>query len=298
LFIVHHSAFIIQEMVDMREKINYYWEAFKEPLNLWPLIGVVIAAGTYATQGFGGELIGGIILAGGLALEAMYMITIPSSGFYKRVVERRERKKLAEQQRKAREEVIKTFDPREREAVEYLRWLKNQIYSNYKRFTRSKAIPADIRTLEAMWERFVDFLDIYRRCKTHLRTFNRQAIENQIAQAERNLSVADEKTRKVIESNLQILRGRLAEYDGMQRAVKLLEAQLQSIENFFGLVNDKVVTMSSIDSISSLDFDSVLSNIEVTRSLLEETAPIMSALEALQREEAPPLRPEMRIEQR
>jgi len=282
----------------MGEKLNYYWEAFKEPLNLWPLLGVVIAAGTYASQGLGGELIGGIILAGGLAVEAMYMITVPTSGFYKRVVERRQLRKQAEQQRKAREEVIKTFDPREREAVEYLRWLKNQIYSNYKRFTRSKDVPGDIRTLEAMWERFVDFLDIYRRCKTHLRSFNRQAIENQVAQAERNLQTADDRAHKVIESNLQILRGRLAEYEGIQRAVKLLEAQLQSIENFFGLVNDKVVTMSSIDNISSLDFDSVLSGIEVTRTLLEETAPMMSALESLQREEAPPLRLQMRIEQR
>jgi hypothetical protein len=80
--------------------------------------------------------------------------------------------------------------------------------------------------------------------------------------------------------------------------VKLLEAQLQSIENFFGLVNDKVVTMSSLDSIASLDFDSVLSGIEVTRSLLEETAPIMSRLESMQTqsEDTPPIRPpEIRV---
>ncbi|MBI3948906.1 MAG: hypothetical protein HY314_00385 [Acidobacteria bacterium] len=282
----------------MADKINYYWEAFKEPLNLWPLTGVVIAAGLSTTQGFMDQLAGMLMLGGALAVEGMYMITVPTSGFYRRLVERRQLKKLAKQQREAREEVIKKFDPREREAVEYLRWMKNQIYSNYQRFTRSKEIPPDIRSLEAMWERFVDFLDIYRRSKNHLRSFNRQAIENQIAQAERNLATADEKTRKVIESNLQILRGRLAEYEGIQRAVKLLEAQLQSIENFFGLVNDKVVTMSSLDSISSLDFDSVLSSIEVTRSLLEETAPMMSALESLQHEEAPPLRPQMRIEQR
>jgi hypothetical protein len=282
----------------MAEKTNYHWEAFKEPLNLWPLAGVVIAAWISSTQGFVDQLAGTLMLGGAVAVEAMYMITVPTSGFYKRLVERRQLKKQAELQRKAREEVIKKFDPREREAVEYLRWMKNQIYSNYQRFTRSKEIPSDIRTLESMWERFVDFLDIYRRSKNHLRSFNRQAIENQIAQAERNLASADEKTRKVIESNLQILRGRLAEYEGIQRAVKLLEAQLQSIENFFGLVNDKVVTMSSLDSISTLDFDSVLSSIEVTRSLLEETAPMMSALESLQREEAPPLRPEMRVGQR
>ncbi len=280
----------------MAEKINYYWEAFKEPLNLWPLLGILVAAATYAANGW--ELVGGIILASGLGLEALYLSTVPSSGFYKRVVERRRLRKLTEQRRRAREELIKKFDPREREAVEYLRWLKEQIYSNYKRFTRSKEIPPDIRTLDAMWERFVDFLDVYRRCKNHLRAFSRQAIENQIAQAERNLQTADEKTRRVIENNLQILRGRLAEYEGIQRAVKMLEAQLQSIENFFGLVNDKVVTMSSIDSISSIDFNSILSSIEMTRSLLEETAPMMAALDALQREESPPLRPQVSAEQR
>jgi len=205
---------------------------------------------------------------------------------------------MAAERRRLREEVIKTFDPREREAVEYLRWLKNQVYSNYMRFTRSKSVPADIRSLDAMWERFVDFLDVYRRCKNHLRAFNRQTIQNQIAQAERNLQTADGKTRKGIESNLQILRGRLSEYEGIERTVKLLEAQLQSIENFFGLVNDKVMTMSSVESIASLDFESILSGIEVTRSILEETAPIMSALEAMHQEELPPLRPQMTSERR
>ncbi|MCS6807018.1 MAG: hypothetical protein RMM98_09565 [Acidobacteriota bacterium] len=281
----------------MPDKINYYWEAFKEPLNLWPLAGLLVASAIAAGQGPMGELTGLLMLGGGLLAEAIYMITVPTSGFYRRLIERRQARKLSDQRRKAREEVIKKFDPREREAVAYLQWLKNQIYANYQRFSGSKQIPADILQLETMWERFVDFLDLYRRCKLHLRSFNRQAIENQIAQAERNLASADDKTRRVIENNLQILKGRLAEYESIQRAVKLLEAQLQSIENFFGLVNDKVVTMSSIDSIASLDFDSVISSIEITRSLLEETAPMMSALESLQREETPRLPPELRIRQ-
>lgn len=281
----------------MPDKINYYWEAFKEPLNLWPLAGLLVASGIAAGQGPTGELTGLLMLGGGLLAEALYMITVPTSSFYRRLIERRQAKKLSDQRRRAREEVIKKFDPREREAVAYLQWLKNQIYANYQRFSGSKQVPADILQLETMWERFVDFLDLYRRCKLHLRSFNRQAIENQIAQAERNLASADDKTRRVIENNLQILKGRLAEYEGIQRAVKLLEAQLQSIENFFGLVNDKVVTMSSIDSIASLDFDSVISSIEITRSLLEETAPMMSALESLQREEPSRLPPELRIRQ-
>ncbi len=267
--------------VTMDEKPNYFVEALKEPLNLWAL-GAILAMAAYV-----GEPTSVFMALGAAVAEGIYLFTVPFLPAYKRIVERRRMKRLAAERRKAREEMIKTFDPREREAVEYLRWLKNQIYSNYMRFTRSRTIPAEIRTLDAMWDRFVDFLDIYRRCKNHLRSFNRQAIQNQIALAERQLSTADEKTRRVIEGNLQILRERLTEYESVERAVKLLEVQLQSIENFFGLVNDKVVTMSSVDSISSLDFDSILSSIEVTRSILEETAPLMSALEAMQSAEDP-----------
>ncbi len=273
----------------MEQRVNYLWEALKEPVHLLAL-GLGSAAAIYSENA--------LAFMGLVALEAAYLISVPASTLYKRVVERRQLKRQAEERRRAREEVIKTFDPREREAVEYLRWLKNQIYSNYTKFTRSKSVPADIRTLEAMWERFVDFLDIYRRCKNHLRSFTKQTIENQISQAERAIDASDEKARKVIEGNLQILKGRLGEYEGIQRAVKLLEAQLQSIENFFGLVNDKVVTMSSVESISSLDFDSILSSIEMTRSILEETAPIMSTLETLQTEEVPALRPQMSTERR
>ncbi len=267
----------------MSKRLAYIWEALKEPVNLWALVGL-LAAAIYVAPPW--DL---FVLLGGAAAEVLYLMTVPATTAYQRLVERRRQERAAAERHRAREELIKSFDPREREAVEYLRWLKKQIYANYLRFTRAKSVPADIRTLDAMWERFVDFLDLYRRCKTHLRTFNRQAILNQIAQAERALQTADEKTRKVIENNLTILRGRLSEYESIERAAKLLEAQLQTIENFFGLVNDKVMTMSSVESLAALDFESVLSSIEMTRSVLEETAPLMSALEALERERIPPL---------
>ena len=82
--------------------------------------------------------------------------------------------RLREQQREAQ---IKLFDPREREAVEYLRWMKNQIYSNYKKFTGTKQIPHNIQSLDQRWEDFVDLLDVYRRRKHHLRSINRQAVQ-------------------------------------------------------------------------------------------------------------------------
>jgi hypothetical protein len=265
----------------MKEKLNYIKEALKEPLNIWSMVGFTAAAAY--TQSL-------IPLAMGTAIEVGYLAVVPASSFYRRIVERREMRRLKDQRDRQREELIKTFDPREREAVEYLRWMKNQIGSNYKKFTHAKEVPPHIeQNLQTMWESFVDLLDMYRRRKNHLHTVNRQVIQNQIMQIERQLQQCDEPTRLLLARNLDILRQRLKTFDDIERSVKRVEAQLQSIENFFGLVNDQVVTMPTPEHISSLDFDSLLSGIEMTKELLEETTPMMSSFDpSLERNSATP----------
>jgi hypothetical protein len=222
---------------------------------------------------------------------------VPASSFYRKIVDRRSRHLIDEHRRKQRLELIKTFDPREREAVDYLSWMKNQIGSNYKKFARLSEEPPQIRELEATWEAFVDLLDEYRRRKNHLRSINRQAVENQLRQAERTAQYSDEATRPLHEKNIEILRRRLQTFDDIERSVKRVEAQLQMIENFFGLVNDQVVTMPTPEHILSLDFDSLLSSIELTKEILQQTAPVMTQLDSLNRE-ANQLRPSLAGERR
>ena len=274
----------------MRDKVSYIKEALKEPLNIWAMVGCVATSVFAATTDF--SLFAWVPLAAGAAAEAVYLATVPATTAYRRVVEgRARRRELAERGRK-REELIKGFDPREREAVEYLRWMKNQIYQNYQKFTRISIMPDSIQRLDSIWESYVDLLDIYRRRKNHMRSINRQTIQNQIQQAERAMATApDEDTKRLYERNLEILQMRLQTYNDIERSLKRVEAQLQSIESFFGLVNDQVVTMPTPEHISSLDFDSLLSSIELTKEILEETAPVMSQLDAIERTSTPPARP-------
>ena len=138
----------------------------------------------------------------------------------------------------------------------------------------------------------------YRRRKNHLRSINKQAVGNQLTQAERSVENApDERARRIQQANVEILKRRLAAFSELERSVKLVEGQLQSIENFFGLVNDQVVTMPTPEHISALDFDSLLSSIEMTKEILQQTAPIMSQLDSLHRE-ANQLRPSLAAERR
>ena len=256
--------------------LKYLKEAFKEPINFWGMAGFAVAAAYVQDV---------TPLVAALATEAAYLATIPATTVYRRLVDRREKQRLLKLREQQREAQIKLFDPREREAVEYLRWMKNQIYSNYKKFTGTKQIPHNIQSLDQRWEDFVDLLDVYRRRKHHLRSINRQLVQNQLVQAERAVATAkDDREKRIQQANVEILKRRVAAFNDIERSVKLVEGQLQSIENFFGLVNDQVVTLPTPERVSSLDFEQLSDSIAMTKQMLEETSDTFAALDTHNRE--------------
>jgi hypothetical protein len=256
--------------------LKYLREAFKEPINFWGMAGFAVAAAYVQDV---------TPLVAALATETLYLATVPASSVYRRLVDRREKQRLNKLREQQRESQIKLFDPREREAVEYLRWMKNQIYSNYKKFTGTKQIPHNIQSLDQRWEDFVDLLDVYRRRKHHLRSINRQAVQNQLVQAQRSVENAkDDRERRIQQANVEILKRRVAAFNDIERSVKLVEGQLQSIENFFGLVNDQVVTLPTPERVSSLDFEQLSDSIAMTKQMLEETSDTFAALDTHNRD--------------
>ena len=259
-------------MADIKKvDLQYLKEAVKEPVNFWGMAGFAVAAA------YTGSI---IPLGAALVAEGLYLATVPANALYRRLVDTRTKKQLFEMRRRQREKLIDTFDPREREAVNYLKWLKKQIFDNYMKFTGAKEVPANIQSLEQRWEDFVDLLDVYRRRKNHLRSINRQAVQNQLTQAERSVeSAPDERARRIQQANVEILKRRLAAFGDLERSVKLVEGQLQSIENFFGLVNDQVVTLPTPERVSALDFEQLSDSIAMTKQMLEETSDVLGTLD-------------------
>ncbi len=256
--------------------LKYLREAFKEPINFWGMAGFAVAAAYVQDV---------TPLVAALATETLYLATVPASTIYRRLVDRREKQRLLKLREQQREAQIKLFDPREREAVEYLRWMKNQIYSNYKKFTNTKQVPHNIQSLDQRWEDFVDLLDVYRRRKHHLRSINRQAVQNQLVQAERSVAASkDDREKRIQQANVEILKRRGAAFNYIERSVNLVEGQLQSFENFFGLVNDQVVTLPTPERVSSLDFEQLSDSIAMTKQMLEETSDTFAALDSHNRD--------------
>lgn len=259
-----------------RFNTKYVKEAVKEPVNFWGLAGFAVAAA------YTGSFIPLLIA---LLCELVYVVFLPMVPAYRQLVNRRENERLRALHKASREKLIKSFTPREREAVEYLRWQKDKIQENYHKFTGARELPTNLHSLDQRWEDFVDLLDVYRRRKQHLKSINRQAVHNQLAQAFRAAeSSPDERTKRIQQTNVEILKRRLASFDELERSVKLVEGQLQSIENFFGYLNDEIVTMATPEKFSLLDFEQLSDSIAMTKQMLDATADAMGTLDAHNRQ--------------
>lgn len=255
---------------------SYAKAALKEPVNFWGLAGFAVAAA------YTGSVIPLLIA---LIFEAIYILVVPNLPQYRQLVQTRERERRLAASNAGREKLIKSFTPREREAVEYLRWLKEKIQDNYRKFTGAAELPGNLRALDQRWEDFVDLLDVYRRRKQHLKSINRQAVHNQLSQAFRAMEAAgDDKTRRIQQTNVEILKRRVASFDEIERSVKLVEGQLQSIENFFSYLNDEIVTISTPEKFSLLDFEQLSDSIAMTKQMLDATADEVGALDSYNRE--------------
>lgn len=260
------------------EKFNssYAKAAIKEPVNFWGLAGFLVAAA------YTGSVIPLLIA---LMCEAVYLVVVPLLPSYRQMVNRREKERLLAAHIAGREKLIKSFTPREREAVEYLRWVATKIQDDYKQFAGARELPSNLVGLDQRWEDFVDLLDVYRRRKQHLKSINRTAVHNQLSQAFRAMeSASDEKTKRIQQTNVEILKRRVASFDEIERSVKLVEGQLQSIENFFEYLKGEIVTISTPEKFSLLDFEQLSDSIAMTKQMLDATADEVGALDSYNRQ--------------
>src|ERR1043166_671575 len=259
-----------------RFNTSYAKAAIKEPVNFWGLAGFLIAAA------YTGSVLPLLVA---LICEAAYLIIVPVLPSYRQMVNRREKERALAARNSRREKLIKSFTPREREAVEYLRWVATKIQDDYKQVTGARELPSNLKGLDQRWEDFVELLDIYRRRKQHLKSINRTAVHNQLTQAFRAMeSATDEKTKRIQQTNVEILKRRIASFDEIVRSVKLVEGQLQSIENFFEYLKGEIVTISTPERFSLLDFEQLSDSIAMTKQMLDATADEVGALDSYNRE--------------
>ena len=202
------------------------------------------------------------------------------------MVNRREKQRLLAAHTAGREKLIKSFTPREREAVEYLRWLKGKDPGQLPQVHRCRPVAVESEGSRPALGGF---------CRSARRLSPPQTASQidqppgrpqpAFAGISGNGSVGnDEKTKRIQQTNVEILKRRVASFDEIERSVKLVEGQLQSIENFFSYLNDEIVTISTPEKFSLLDFEQLSDSIAMTKQMLDATADEVGALDSYNRE--------------
>ena len=246
-----------------------------EPANLVGIAGFVAAAAI--TQSI-------FPLIAALVCEAAYLLIFARMPWYRRRAEARTRLASARKLLPGRNETIAGFTKKEREAVESLRWQMQRIQENYLKFTGAKVLPTNLISLEKRWEDFVDLLDVYRRRKQHLQSVAKEQLSDRLTELEREHgTTADEKIRRILETDIEITKKRLASFEALEQSVRQVESELESIENFFGYLNGEILSMSTPEKFSSLDFEHLSDSIALTKQMIDETSEVVGQLDALER---------------
>ena len=179
------------------------------------------------------------------------------------------------EKREQLEKLIKGFDAKEREAVEYIRWIKNKTLKAYAErvgIENRKPHPS-VDGLQTSWESFVEFLDGYRHLKQYIRSVNRKHLETEIEKEEEKRRASNPEHDVF---HLASLRKRILAYDDIAWKFRLIENELKRIENFFALMSGQDAVMRSggssknFEKLLETDLPAVLSQIALTKDRLRE----------------------------
>lgn len=205
-----------------------------------------------------------------------------------RVLVRRRRTAPAKEPvfKQQRSKMVKTLEPRAREAVEYLLWQKKQIDKacRYRVSLEGKETIQSLEGLEVVWESFVDILSIYARLGEYSTRYDRFEIEKQIGEIKSTLSNPDISDSSFLRSDLPVLHERLRNLDKVRGWKKQLEPSLMLTENFFALLASQAVIVRTGGRIERVEgllesfLETVLSELEITKDSLNE---IMTEYESL-----------------
>ena len=255
---------------------SYYKKAANEKANL---IGVA------AALGLSGFFFTPIPLIIGAAAEAIYFIFVPDSKWYRRLVDARYEKEVAARREAMKLEILRDLPSDDRTRFARLEGLRQRIFECLNDETedvRSLMSP-ELRKLDYLLDSFLSFLAAYCKYESHLRTISPADVDSELQRLSNRLSrESDSGVKKVLQQNMDLLTKRKEILDTIATNMRQVSAQLDAIENTFELVNDRVVSMKSPEQISG-ELQTVVENVDMTASVIQETAPMLEEAQRIQR---------------
>lgn len=252
-----------------------YFQALGEDLNLLTmggLIGVSVITWSWLP-----------LLVGGGA-EALYLLFLPESKFYKGVLSGREARLKQKRMEELKMQTLKYVNKPERIRYQKLEDLKNDIdktSSEESGMETRLLMGEDLQKLEYLLTAFLKLLATLSRFREHLQETDDTEIKKDLARLSQQMEgTSDPLVKEVIEKNIEILQKRLEQYVKIRDSSKRIEAQLEAIEDAFKLVKDQLMAMQTPGQVSQ-DLNDLVSGVEATEQIIETTAPMMEKIQRL-----------------
>ncbi|HEY3282267.1 MAG TPA: hypothetical protein VGN26_08350 [Armatimonadota bacterium] len=216
----------------------------------------------------------------GAAAEALYLLFVPDSRPYRLWVDQRYRQLARDEREKVKERLLLELAPRDHERWLNLQALRDRLQATVDaqdESTRS-LLSGEVAKLDYLQDAFLGFLATKERYSRYLPPNARELLQERLDDAaaceERE---EDEGVRKVLQQNVSLLKERLDAVDRIERNRRMLDAQMDSMENTFALTLDRIVSLRPPSEIAS-QLETVITGVETTENLIRETAPVLEQI--------------------
>jgi hypothetical protein len=269
------------------KKPNYYKEAFSETLNfiLLTVIAVTVVAGLKFMPLF-------------IALEIIYMITIPNLPFYKNYTNlKKGYTKDSPVLNPGKERHIDSALPFEiKNKCEKLEMKYNEIIKISGRNQDLQVMMADeLQKLEYLLDKYISFSANLANYKEYLQNNNPETISAEISNIKsriktcfdgikvvNDLDMIHKRLQKktLLQDNLTILQKRFDKIRHMKGITETLQAELDVIEDTFYLISDHIASFTPGDTLD-INISNIIHSVENTEKVVKDTRQEMDKIKNL-----------------
>lgn len=250
------------------QEINFTREAFMHPMNLTFLL-VAMLVTLVGTGVGGGEFFMNTMLLFAGAAELLYLGMVPNDPRFQRVI--RSRKAKERQKAPSQKDLFSQLDRESRQRYTHLRTLQKDIQHNYEKLSYASQgiLNSHLGKLENLLTSFLNLLYQYERYELALSQTSESEVTATITALRMDLETDPPRVRAVKERRLRILENRLARFKKSRENIRVLEEQIETIEEAVTYIHEQSLTMRNPEEIT-FQLDKLLTEVEETEASVVE----------------------------
>lgn len=246
--------------------VRYIREAFLHPLNVLFLSIAALAALGAAGTAYPVALI--VVVA--LGLELLYLGTVPGTGWFRRLVDRRARR--GDAQRDEGRALFYELDAGAQKQYLALRSLNRRIAENFDALPLSNRLIADsLRPrMDALLEGYLRHLHMEKRYNEYLMQVSADAISLEIRALQKQMTgIPAGRLYEVKRQRLHILLKRLERLQAAEEKVEICRSHQQTIEDATSYVYEKSLIMARPEDMGQ-HLDELMAELDETSLMISE----------------------------